>query len=65
MEDVFQGSGQVLGGDKKPSRLVPTNLNKGSNTDPDPDRYEDVSNIPGNTFYKISLLYFSLPYDAY
>ena len=24
--DVFKGSGQVLGGDTKPSRLVPSNL---------------------------------------
>ena len=47
MSEVFQGSGQVLGGEKKPSRLVPSNINKSSNTDPDPERYEDVSNIPG------------------
>lgn len=47
MAEIFQGSGQVLGGENKPSRLVPSSIDKQSNTSPDPQRYEDANDIPG------------------
>ncbi|XP_064617587.1 UBX domain-containing protein 11-like [Liolophura sinensis] len=31
-DDVFKGSGQLLGGETKPSRLIPSNLNLGTQT---------------------------------
>ncbi|CAH1799316.1 unnamed protein product [Owenia fusiformis] len=49
-EKIFAGQGQMLGGDSKPSRLVPSNLEKGTVTDEDllSGRYEEVtSTLPG------------------
>ena len=58
-EHVFKGVGQTLGGETKPSRLVPTKLeDKTTDTEEPADpNIETTSQLPGNNnFYsRISL----------
>ena len=44
---LFDGVGQMLGGDTKPSRLVPTNLRTNQNTDVIPPGARVTSKPPG------------------
>lgn len=45
LNEVFQGHGQMLGGETKPSRLLPSNLDKSQ-------QYEDESQLPGDEFIR-------------
>ena len=44
LSEGFTGVGQVLGGDTKPSRLVPSNLNKSRSAQTD---LKEESTLPG------------------
>jgi len=51
LSQVFEGYGQLLGGETKPSRLVPSNLNKNTskqNQNMESTPLEEISHLPGN-----------------
>ena len=52
LSQVFEGHGELLGGETKPSRLVPSNLNKNISNEaqnPGGTKLEEISHLPGNT----------------
>ena len=45
--DAFKGAGQMLGGETKPSRLVPSNLDKATQRDDNPEGLQEETQLPG------------------